>query len=117
MNWLMIVCLLTLLWGAVSGWKNGLLKELLSTGGFFVGLVLAYYFHDRIAGGGAVGFIVIMIGAPIILGLIATLLSGILDHVFLVGKANRLAGALLGAAKWAFFLYCIYYVGHQVGLL
>ncbi len=113
----MILALLAMLYGLVSGWRNGLMKELLSSGGFVIGLILAWYFHDSVAGGGIVGFLVIMIGAPIVLGWLASLLNGVLDHLIVLGSLNRLAGALVGALKYAILFGVIYWAGQQLGLL
>lgn len=103
------LCIVLVGYGVIRGWCNGLIKELVSTVGFFVGLVLAYKFSDAV-GGGTLVFLAIWIGAPLLLGMLASLVTKVIDHVFLVGGMNRLLGALLGAAKWAILLLCIHLV-------
>lgn len=103
------LCIILIGYGAVRGWCNGLLKEIVSTIGFFVGLVLAYKFSDSI-GGGTAGFLAIWIGAPLLLSMAASLLTKVIDHIFLVGGMNRMLGALLGAGKWAVLMLCVYLV-------
>jgi uncharacterized membrane protein required for colicin V production len=42
-----VVILLIAIWGAYRGWKNGLLKEVVSTLGFLLGLLIAYLLYAR----------------------------------------------------------------------
>ena len=37
-----LLCLAVLLYGAFRGWKNGLVKEVISFVGFFLGFFIAY---------------------------------------------------------------------------
>ncbi|MBO7067700.1 MAG: CvpA family protein [Bacteroidaceae bacterium] len=98
--WIEVVCLCALLYGLVRGWLNGLIKELLSTGGFLIGLAIAYYYY-KLVGCSIWVFVVIALVTPIVLGWMATLLTKMLDHVCAIGFLNRLAGAIVGCLKWA----------------
>ena len=42
--WIEIACACALLYGLVSGWRNGLFEELVSAGGFLIGLGVAYIY-------------------------------------------------------------------------
>jgi len=101
--WVEVVCILALLFGFIKGWLNGLTKELLSMGGFLVGLAIAYYYHKTI-GCTIWVFLIITLAAPIVLGWIATLLNKLLDKVFLVGFLNHLLGAIVGCVKWGLLI-------------
>ena len=114
-TWVEIICAVALLYGAISGWRHGLIKELLSMCGFVVGLVLAWYFHDEVAGGGVLGFLCIAICAPIVLGWVASLLNVVLDHLLVLGSLNRLAGLLVGVAKWGLLIGCILLMLEKLG--
>jgi len=115
-TWLKVVIGLALLYGTVSGWRNGLMKELLSSGGFIIGLVLAWYFHDYVAGGGVMGFIIIVIAAPVALGFLAMLLNVFFDHMFVLGTMNRFAGALVGFLKFAILIGGAFLLADYLGL-
>ena len=98
--WIEVACLCALLYGLVRGWINGLIKELLSTGGFLIGLGIAYYYYKTV--GCNIGvLVVIAIATPIVLGWLATLLTKMLDHVCIAGFLNHLLGAITGCLKWA----------------
>lgn len=95
-----LACICALLYGLVSGWINGLFKELLSAGGFLIGLGIAYYYFKTV-GCNIWMFIFITLATPIVLGWVATLLTKVLDHVIVAGFLNHLLGAFLGCVKWA----------------
>ena len=108
-----IVALAILLYGAVMGLKNGFLKELASMTGFFIGLFLAWKYYEQI-GGGALAFIGIWILTPIVLGLLASLATKLLDWSLVGGVANRLLGCILGITKWAVLIVCVLIMVGQV---
>lgn len=97
--WLEIVCAVALLYGLVSGWSNGLVKELCSTTGFVLGCFLAWYGYTHY-GLGLGWALVLCIGFPIVLGFVASLVSKVLEHIIVVGTLNHLLGALLGCVKY-----------------
>ena len=98
--WIEIACACALLYGLVSGWRNGLFEELVSAGGFLIGLGVAYIYFKTV-GCNIYEFIFITLGTPLVLGLVATLLTKVLDKIPVAGFINRLLGALLGCFKWA----------------
>ena len=114
--WIEIVCICALLYGLVTGWINGLFKELLSAGGFLIGLAIAYYYYKTV-GCNMWVFIFITLVTPIILGWLATLLTKVLDHVIVAGFLNHLLGAILGCFKWALLIGFILFMLDKVELL
>ena len=101
-----LLCLVILLYGAFRGWKNGLVKEVVSFVGIFLGFYIAYYFYKQ-AEVGILGFMLIWIGVPLVLGILAWLITKVLDNIIVVGTANKLLGAVAGFLKFAFLLGCI----------
>lgn len=101
-----IVVLAILLYGAVMGLKNGFLKELASMTGFFIGLFLAWKYYDQIDGG-ILAFLAIWIVTPIVLGVLASLATKLLDWTLVGGLMNRLLGCIFGITKWAALIICV----------
>lgn len=97
--WIEIVCICALLYGLVTGWINGLFKELVSSGGFLTGLGVAYVYYKTV-GCSVTHFIIITLATPLVLGLLATILTKVLDKVPVAGFLNHLFGAVLGVVKW-----------------
>ena len=101
-----LLCLVILLYGAFRGWKNGLLREVISLAGFFIGLYLAYHYYKEV-GWGVLGFLLIWIGVPLVLGVAAWLITKMLDKIVIVGTLNKLLGAAVGFLKYALLLGCL----------
>lgn len=100
-----LLLLLILCYGTYRGWRNGLVKEVISFTAFFLGLYLAYYYYKEV-GGGVIGFLLIWIGVPLVLGIVAWLLTKILDNIIVIGTVNKLLGAAAGFLKYALLLGC-----------
>lgn len=92
-----------LLWGGVCGWRRGLLKELASTAGFFIGLYIAWKYCSG-ENDGIMLFVAVWIATPILLGLVATVITKTLDFTIIGGLMNRVLGAALGVVKWGFLI-------------
>ena len=92
-------CACALLYGLIKGWINGLFKELVSAGGFLIGLGAAYVYYKTV-GCSITEFIIITLATPLVLGLLATILTKVLDKVPVAGFINHLLGAILGVVKW-----------------
>jgi membrane protein required for colicin V production len=101
-----LLCLAVLLYGAFRGWKNGLVKEVISFVGFFLGFFIAYEYYKR-AEVGVLGFLLIWIGIPLVLGVIAWLVTKVIDKIIVVNTLNRLLGAAAGFLKYAFLIGCV----------
>ncbi len=112
-QWLEIICAAVLLYGLVKGWINGLVKELCSTLGFVVGCLAAYYCYTHY--GLALGWtLLVCILFPIALGVVASLLSAVLNCISVVGTLNKLLGALVGCVKYALLIGFILWVIEKV---
>lgn len=99
MIWIEVACVGALLYGLIRGWINGLFEELISAGGFLIGLGIAYIYFKTV-GCNMWDFIFITIGTPFVLCLLASLLTKVLDKIPVAGFINHLLGAVLGCVKW-----------------
>ncbi|MBR0183465.1 MAG: CvpA family protein [Bacteroidaceae bacterium] len=98
-----IIVLALLAWGAVCGFKRGLVKELASMAGFFLGLFISWKVYSDV-NDSVIMFILIWIATPIILGMVATVITKTLDFTIVGGLMNRLLGAVAGVVKWGFLI-------------
>ncbi len=104
--WLEIVCGVVLLYGFVSGWRNGLIKEVCSTAGFIAGCLLAWHCHENynLAWGWT---LLLCIAFPIVLGFLASLVSKVLSAIIIVGTINKCLGAIVGFLKYGILIVFI----------
>ena len=115
MNGFDILFLLVLAVGAWKGWSNGLLKEVLGLVGVFLGLYVAYLLYEQVGYqlaphigcsptvGGIIAFALIWMGVPILLGLLGSLLTKVLEWAGL-DSVNNLGGAIVSIIKYAILL-------------
>ena len=115
MNGFDIVFLLVLIAGAWKGWSNGLLKEVLGLVGVFVGLYLARLLYEQVGDqiapqigcsptvGGIIAFVLIWMGVPILMSILGSLLTKLLDLIG-IGSVNRLGGILVSILKYGLLL-------------
>lgn len=120
--------LIVMAWAVFSGWRNGALRELVSSLGFLVGLLIAATAYDELGSYLAVegtqanmvtsivAFLLLWIVVPIALGAVATLLTKTLKKVYL-GWANSLAGALISFIKYFLLIGCILSALSWLGIL
>ncbi len=94
---------MVLFYGLVKGWMNGLIKELCSTLGIIVGCVVAHYCYTRY-GLGLGWTLLVCITFPLVLGVVASLLSAVVERIFVVGTLNKFLGALVGCVKYALLI-------------
>ena len=111
MNGFDILFILVLGLGAWKGWSNGLLKEVLGLIGVFVGFYVAYLLYEQVgcqlaprigtspSVASIIAFALIWMGVPIILGLLGSLLTKVLEWIGLEGL-NSLGGLLVGIVKY-----------------
>lgn len=104
--WWGLLCILPLLYGAWRGWRNGLVKEVISFVGIFLGFSIAYHYYKQ-TDVGVLGFLLIWVGIPIVLGVVAWLITKMLDKMGVIGTTNKLLGAAAGFLKFAFLLGCL----------
>lgn len=105
-------------WALLSGWRNGLVKEIASSVGFLAGLFIAatcyssfgkYLAVDGSEGNmltSLVAFVILWIITPIALGLAANILTKICKTIHL-GGINSLAGAAVSLLKFTILLSCV----------
>ena len=121
MNEIDIVLLLPLVWGAYRGFRNGLVYEVLILivliGGVFGGYRLVNFMTDYLRENFGYHskmlpfytFIGILIMLMVIVYFITKASNKMLDF-FGLGIINKIAGALLGVVKWAFFTSMLFYL-------
>lgn len=120
-----IILLVILGFGAIKGFMNGFIVEVVSFFGFFIGLILALQFTipvttwlfadssyvDIIAIGVFVGlFVLLTLG----LKLGAKMLKKMID-VTIFGTLDTLVGAITGVAKWGFLISMLAWIFDSVG--
>lgn len=113
-----IFIIVVILWALFSGWKNGLVKEIASFGGYLFGLFIAATcyssFGEYLAVNGTesnmltsiVAFFILWIITPIVLGLAANVFTKVLKSLHL-GGINSIAGAALSLVKFVMLLSCV----------
>lgn len=123
-----IFILIVALWALFSGWRNGLLRELVSGAGFLIGLLIAATcystFGQYLAVNGSRGnmatsiiaFFLLWVVSPIVLGLVANVLTKVLGKMHL-GGINRAAGAAVSLVKFTVLLSCVLSVMSFLGIL
>ncbi len=122
-----IAIVIIALWALFKGWQNGLLKELVSTAGFIVGLIVASLFYSFLGeylgmDGTAtyitniLAFIILWIITPIVLGFVANSLTAALLGLQL-GWPNSLLGAAISFTKYLILLSCVFNVMSILGIV
>lgn len=125
MRLLDILLLITLAWGAYSGFKRGLIRELFSVGAFALAGLGSTQFSDKLmeqgaqwgyAPGGALSYLVFVLA--FILLLVAVRLMGRLVKLLIqptfLGKIDSFAGSLLGVCKWALLVSTVLWLSHSL---
>ena len=122
-----IAIVLLVLWALFKGWQNGLLKEITSSIGFLVGLLVASLFYstlgDYLGMDGTAGyitniiaFIILWIITPIALGFVANNLTACLKGLRM-GWANSLLGATVSVLKYLILMSCVFNVMSILGIV
>lgn len=108
-----IIIIVLLLFGAYSGYKKGLLMELIAILAFFIALIGALKFmhwgveilqryinsfHQFIP---LISFLILFVGIIILINVLGRVLKNILDMT-LLGSIDNLGGAIIGIVKWGF---------------
>lgn len=127
-----VVIILLVLWAAYNGWKHGLIKEIISMIGFFVGLFVAYELYttfgnylapslsSNATAGRYLGYFVAFVGlwivVPILLGVLANLVTRSLKLIHL-GLINSLGGALVSTAKYVILMSFVFSAMNFLGIM
>ena len=110
-----VLIIIVALIGALVGYIQGAIKQIANLGGIIVGLLLAVMAYDKFGKvladftgteettADIIAFIAIVILFPIVLGLIASLLTKAFKAIHL-SFVNRLAGAVVGAVGYLLIL-------------
>lgn len=124
-----IFIIATLLWGGITGWSVGFIKQLVSLGGFIVGLLVAAtcyatlgeyllpFMGISITATNLIAFLLLWIVIPIFLGFLANRLTEAFNSSVILSLPNRLLGAIVGVAKFAILLSCIFNMANLLGLV
>lgn len=125
MDYLDIVLLIPLAWGAFKGFRNGFIIELSTLAALILGIWGAIHFSDWVAEYIAqhltierrylpmIAFAVTFLGIVIALNLLGRLLTSLLKAVALNG-INRLVGAIFGLLKWSFILSILLFLWRPI---
>ena len=123
-----IFILIVLVWSLYSGWRAGLVREISSTVGYLVGLLIAATcyssFGQYLAVSGSepniitslIAFALLWILVPIALGLVANMLTRTLRGLHL-GWLNSLLGAAVSLLKFSILLSCLLSAMSALGIL
>lgn len=120
--------LVLMIWAAFNGWRNGFIKEVVSSVGFLAGLLIAATcystFGEYLAVTGTetnmftsvVAFFLLWIVVPIVLGLVANILTKALKGMQL-GLPNSILGALVSLVKYVVLISCVLNVMQALHIL
>lgn len=124
-----IFIVVLLVWAGFNGWKSGFLKELVSTGGIVLGLIVAGLLYawlgdDFLAVTGSstnmvlsiIAFFILWIVMPIALGMIANILTKAMKGMQ-VGVPNSVLGLVFSLVKYVVLLSCVLNVMQGLGIL
>ena len=127
MKTLDIILLVPLIFGAVMGFRKGLLLEIVGILAFVLGIIggfklmelgmsyLDEYFEDFDHLLPFISFLVIFLGILLLVNLLGKAVKKMLDMT-LLGGVDKFAGAIVGIAKWAIGLSIILWLTHHFGI-
>ena len=127
-----LAVILLILWAVFTGWRRGLLKELVSMCGFFVGLLAAYLIYitfgdelapsvssDGVSGhffGSIAVFVITWVVVPIVLGVAANVVTRSFKSL-LFGKMNAFGGAVVCAVKYLILMSFVFSAMDFLGIM
>ena len=115
MNFFDILTIIALIWAVVSGWRSGLISQILSLGGVILGIVLAVSYGTAVGEmlhiderfSVVAGFLITFVATLIVATILARLLSKVLSFIGL-GWINTLLGIVLSVVKGLIVLSMLY---------
>ncbi len=127
MKLLDIIILVPLLWGAYKGFTKGFVMEVVSLLAFVLAILIAFktlhlgieLIRPYISAESflpLISFVLIYIAVVLLINLAGKLIKKFLD-ITLLGKVDDIAGAILGALKWAFGLSTILWLMNQAQIV
>ncbi|UXX80193.1 CvpA family protein [Reichenbachiella carrageenanivorans] len=126
MNTIDIVILIFLLIGAYTGFRRGMLMEIVSLAAFFVAIlagiklldwgisILAEYIEGYDSLLPIIAFTIIFIGIIVMLNLLGKVVKRILD-LTLLGSLDDIIGSMMGIIKWALFISIFFWIFESFG--
>lgn len=124
MNPIDIILLILLVLGAYEGFKKGFLLGLLGLVGFFVAVILGFYFMDSMTDWLAehitefniafpiVAFLIIFGISTLLIQIVGKILKKIMN-IILLGSIDSIAGAGLGIVRISFFISLFIWLGKE----
>lgn len=126
MNTIDIVILVFLLIGAYTGFRRGMLMEVISLVAFFAAIlagiklldwginVLSEYIEGYDSLLPIIAFTIIFIGIIVLLNLLGKAVKKIIDMT-LLGSLDDIIGSLMGIVKWALFISIFFWIFESFG--
>ena len=123
-----LLLLIILAVGLVMGIKTGAVRQLLSLAAFFAGLIVASLYCESLAAVmgtwipyptfcKVVAFLLLWMALPVVAELLGDAFTALLDVLVLPGLANRLAGGVLGLAKYALVLGSLIWLASSMHII
>ena len=123
-----ILLLILLAVGFISGLFSGAVKQIISLAAFVLGFVIACLFYQSLADiltgflnfpsiCKVVSFLLLWFIVPIIVNLVGSLVSSLMNHLPVIGLLNRLLGGVLCMAKYALVLGTLIWFFSSTNLL
>jgi membrane protein required for colicin V production len=119
MNWIDILILVPLLWGAFNGFKKGLISQVLGTFGLIIGIWLGTQYPGLVEGFlkdfvneeylKIISFVVIFLAVVIVTALLSKLLEKVINFIQLK-MLNKLGGVIVGVAKILLFMLIFVFI-------
>lgn len=128
MKTLDIILLVPLIFGAVMGFRKGLLLEIVGILAFVLGIIGGFklmelgmtylndYFEDFDHLLPFISFLVIFLAILLLVNLVGKAVKKVLDMT-LLGGVDKFAGAIVGLAKWAIGLSLILWLTQNFGVV
>lgn len=125
MNFIDIIILIPVAWFAFSGFRKGLIIEVATLVGLFLGIYAGVYFSDYVSGlmvswfgfnsrySSLISFTIVFLGVIILMYLLAKSLEKVVNLTAL-GVLNKIAGAFFGALKMIFIISLLIYIFNKI---
>jgi membrane protein required for colicin V production len=125
MNFIDIIILVPVAWFAFSGFRKGLIIEVATLVGLFIGIYAGVYFSDFVSGllvswfgfsskySSIISFTIVFIGIIILMYILAKAIEKVVNLTAL-GVFNKIAGAFFGAIKMLLILSLLIHVFNKI---
>lgn len=127
MKTLDIILIIPLIFGAVMGFRKGLLLEIVGILAFVLGIIGGFklmelgmtyldgYFEDFDHLLPFISFLIIFLGILLLVNLLGKAVKKVMDMT-LLGGVDKFAGAVVGVAKWAIGLSIVLWLTTEFGI-